>query len=126
MKKINKKIFPEGFFDLTNNQDKLTHPKIIQKKDYPKLLNPSNIIKLISNVINKIKEEAFEENIEQFQLKKTYLKIIIPDKSNDELKPSTSGSSGVKISPNKLPSPLICAGKNKYNLYPKIMKIHII
>ena len=119
MKKINKKIFPEDFFDLTNNQDELTHPKNKSKqKDHPKLLNPSNTIKMIPNVINEIKEEAFEESVEQFQPKKTNLKIIIPEKSNDELEPSTSGSSNVKLSPNKPPSPLICAEKNKFNLFP--------
>ena len=118
MKKINKKIFPEDFFDLTNNQEELTHLKNKSKqKDHPKLLNPSNTIKIISNVINEIKEEVFEESVDQFQLKKTNLKIIIPEKSNDELESSTSGSSNVKLSPNKPPSPLINLGKNKFSLY---------
>ena len=120
MKKINKKIFPEDFFDLTNNQDELTHPKNKSKqKDHPKLLNPSNTIKIIPNVINEIKEEAFEESVEQLQPKKTNLKIIIPEKSNDELEPSTSGSSNVKLSPNKPPSPLIGTEKNEFNLHPE-------
>ena len=119
MKKINKKIFPEDFFDLNNNQDELTHTKKKSKqKDHPKLLNPSNTIKIIPNVINEIKEEAFEESVEQFQPKKTNLKIIIPEKSNDELEPSTSGSSNVKLSPNKPSSPLVCIDKNKFNLFP--------
>ena len=57
MKKINKKIFPEDFFDLTNNQDELDHPKNKSKqKDHPMLLNTSNTIKIIPNVINEIKE----------------------------------------------------------------------
>ena len=117
MKKINKKIFPEDFFDITNNQEELTNLKNKSKqKDHPKLLNPSNTIKIIPNVINEIKEESFEESIEQFQLKKTNLKIIIPEKSNDELEPSTSGSSNVKLSPNKPPSPLIYKGKIKFDL----------
>ena len=124
MKKINKKIFPEDFFDLTNNQDELDHPKNKSKqKDHPKLLNPSNTIKIIPNVINEIKEEAFEESVEQFPLKKTNLKIIIPEKSNDELEPSTSGSSNVKLSPNKPTSPLTCIEKNKFNLYPENCEI---
>jgi hypothetical protein len=82
-------------------------------------LNPSNTIKIVPNEINVIKEEAFEESIEQFQLKKNNLKIIIPERSNDELEPSTSGSSNVKLSPNN-PSPLIDVEKNKNNIYPNI------
>ena len=109
MKKINKKIFPEDFFDLTNNQDELEHPKNKSKqKDHPKLLNPANTIKIISpriNEIKEIKEEAIEESIEHSQLKKNNLKIIIPDNSNDDIEPSTSGSKLSQYTPSN--SPLI-------------------
>ena len=128
MKKINKKIFPEDFFDSSNKIEDESQAKNKSKsKDHPKLLNPSNTIKIIPNQINVIKEEAFEESIEQFQLKKNNLKIIIPDKSNDELEPSTSGSSNVKLSPNT-PRPLIGfdAAKNKFNLYPNKKNENII
>ena len=128
MKKINKNIFPEDFFDSSNKTENESQGKNKSKsKDHPKLINPSNTIKIIPNEINVIKEEAFEESIEQFQLKKNNLKIIIPDKSNDELEPSTSGSSNVKLSPNTL-SPLMCAGvdKNKFNLYPNKKNENII
>ena len=128
MKKINKNIFPEDFFDSSNKTENESQGKNKSKsKDHPKLINPSNTIKIIPNEINVIKEEAFEESIEQFQLKKNNLKIIIPDKSNDELEPSTSGSSNVKLSPNTL-SPLMGAGvdKNKFNLYPNKKNENII
>ena len=119
MKKINKKIFPEDFFDLPKNQEELSNAKNKSKqKEHPKLINPSNTIKIVPPVFNEIKEEAFEESIEHLQVKKNNLKIIIPDKSNDELEPSTSGSSNVKLSPNTS-SPLICAQKNKFNIYPR-------
>ena len=121
MKKINKKIFPEDFFDLPNNQEDSSCQKNKSKqKAHPKLINSSNIIKIIPPEINEIKEEAFEESLEQFQTKKNNLKIIIPDKSNEELEPSTSGSN-MKLSPNT-PSPLIESEKNKINLADKIQK----
>ena len=117
MKKINKKIFPEDFFDLQNNPEELSNAKNKSKqKDHPKLLNPSNTIKIIPQEFNEIKEEAFEESLENLQTKKNNLKIIIPDKSNEELEPSTSGSSNVKLSPNTL-SPLINSNKNSSNLH---------
>ena len=123
MKKINKKIFPEDFFDLPKNQDEIPNEKNRSKqKEHPKLLNPSNTIKNIPPAFSEIKEEAFEESLEHLQVKKTNLKIIIPDKSNDELEPSTSGSSNVKLSPST-PSPLICLEKNKYKIYPGNNKI---
>ena len=121
MKKINKKIFPEDFFDIPNNQEDSSCQKNKSKqKAHPKLINSSNIIKIIPPEINEIKEEAFEESLEQFQTKKNNLKIIIPDKSNEELEPSTSGSN-MKLSPNS-PSPLIESEKNKINLADKIQK----
>ena len=123
MKKINKKIFPEDFFDLPKNQDEIPNEKNRSKqKEHPKLLNPSNTIKNIPPVFSEIKEEAFEESVEHLQVKKTNLKIIIPDKSNDELEPSTSGSSNVKLSPST-PSPLIFVEKNKFKIYPRNNKI---
>ena len=123
MEKINKKIFPEDFFDLPTNQDEIPNEKNRSKqKEHPKLLNPSNTIKIIPPAFSEIKEEAFEESVEHLQVKKTNLKIIIPDKSNDELEPSTSGSSNVKLSPST-PSPLICAEKNKFKIYPGNNKI---
>ena len=107
MKKINKNIFPEDFFDLENNEDNISHIKSKSKnKEHPKLLNPVNTIKIGIPQINEIKEEPFEESVEILQLKKTNLKIIIPNKSNDELEPSTSGSSNMKLSPNT-PSPML-------------------
>ena len=102
-----------------NRDDSSTKNNKSKQKDHPKLINPSNTIKMIPNEINEIKEEAFEESLEQFQTKKNNLKIIIPDKSNDELEPSTSGSSNLKLSPNT-PSPLIDSEKNKINSVYKI------
>ena len=123
MKKINKKIFPEDFFDLPKNQEEIPNEKNRSKqKEHPKLLNPSNTIKNILPVFSEIKEEAFEESLEHLQVKKTNLKIIIPDKSNDELEPSTSGSSNAKLSPSN-PSPLICAEKNKFKIYKENNKL---
>lgn len=111
IKNISKKFFPEDFFDLSNKMDNPSEQKNKSKqKDPPKLINPSNTIKIMPNQINVIKEEAFEESLE-FQLKKKNLKIIIPDKSNEELEPSTSGSSNLKLSLNT-PSPLIDSDKN--------------
>ena len=119
MKKINKKIFPEDFFDLPNNKEELSNIKNKSKqKEHPKLINPSNTIKIVSPEFNEIKEEAFEESVENLQVKKNNLKIIIPDKSNDELEPSTSGSSNVKLSPTT-PSPLIYPENNKFKIYPE-------
>ena len=64
------------------------------------MLNPAQTIKIVPSKINdikEIKEEAIEESIETSQLKKPNLKLIIPDNSNDEIEPSTSGS---KLSQN--------------------------
>ena len=119
MKKINKKIFPEDFFDLPNNKEELSNIKNKSKqKEHPKLINPSNTIKVVPPEFNEIKEEAFEESVENIQVKKNNLKIIIPDKSNDELEPSTSGSSNVKLSPTT-PPPLIYPENNKFKIYPE-------
>ena len=116
---MNKKIFPEDFFDLPNKQDHSFDPKNRpKKKDHPKLINPSSTLNIRPSGINEIKEEDIEESEEHIQLKKNNLKIVIPDKSNDELEPSTSGSSNVKLSPNTPPT-LICTEKKKYELYPK-------
>ena len=116
---MNKKIFPEDFFDLPNKQDYSFDPKNRpKKKDHPKLINPSSTLNIRPSGINEIKEEDIEESEEHIQLKKNNLKIVIPDKSNDELEPSTSGSSNVKLSPNTPPT-LICTDKKKYDLYPK-------
>ena len=80
MKKINKKIFPEDFFDLPNNKEELSNIKNKSKqKEHPKLINPSNTIKVVPPEFNEIKEEAFEESVENIQVKKNNLKIIIPD-----------------------------------------------
>ena len=71
MKKINKKIFPEDFFDSSNKtENEYQTNSRTKSKDRPKLINPSNTIKIIPNEINVIKEEAFEESLEQFPLKK--------------------------------------------------------
>jgi hypothetical protein len=116
---MNKKIFPEDFFDLPNKQDFSFDPKNRAKqKDHPKLINPSSTLNIRPSGINEIKEEDIEESEEHIQIKRNSLKIIIPDKSNDELEPSTRGSSNVKISPNN-PSRLIFTEKKKYDLYPK-------
>lgn len=78
------------------------------QKDHPKLLNPANTTKIVASKKNEIKEiieEAIEESIEQSQLKKNNLKIIIPDNSNDDMEPSTSGSKLSQNTPSS--SPLI-------------------
>ena len=63
------------------------------------------------NEIKEIKEEAIEESIETSQIKKPNLKLIIPDNSNDEIEPSTSGSKLSQNTPSN--SPLVCIEKNK-------------
>ena len=65
-----------------------------------------------------IKEEILEESVDTTQIKKNNLKIIIPDNSNDEIEPSTSGCSNIRISPMSN-SPLFLEGKNKFNLFSK-------
>ena len=82
--------------DKTDNNSK---EKQIQK-EHPKLLNPAKTIKIIPSKINEIKEEAVEESLDPSQLKKNILKIIIPDNSNEENEPSTSGS---KNTPSSTP-----------------------
>ena len=73
--------------------------------------------------MNEIKEETIEESLDNSLIKKKNLIIIIPDNSNDEIEPSTSGSSNVKISPISNSS-LILTGKNKYNLFQKNLNIN--
>ena len=78
------------------------------------MINPAQTIKIIPSKINdikEIKEEAIEESIETSQIKKPNLKLIIPDNSNDELEPSTSGSKLSQNTPSN--SPLVCVEKNK-------------
>ena len=80
------------------------------------MLNPAQTIKIVPSKINdikEIKEEAIEESIETSQLKKPNLKLIIPDNSNDELEPSTSGSKLSQNTPTPSNSPLIYIEKNK-------------
>ena len=83
------------------------------QKDHSKIINPTNTIKIIPSTVNEIKEikeETIEESIENSQPNKINLKIIIPDNSNDDIEPSTSGS---KLSQNTpLNSPLIRIDKN--------------
>ena len=94
--------FPKDFFEDSSNGSQKYHPKII---------NPANTIKIIPSNINEIKEEKFEESVENSQPKKNNLKIIIPDNSNDEMEPSTSGSKLSQNTPSN--SPLIFIEKNK-------------
>ena len=80
------------------------------------MINPAQTIKIIPSKINdikEIKEEAIEESIETSQLKKPNLKLIIPDNSNDEIEPSTSGSKLSQNTPTPSNSPLIYIEKNK-------------
>jgi len=82
------------------------------------LLNPAQTIKIIPSKINdikEIKEEAIEESIETSQIKKPNLKLIIPDNSNDELEPSTSGSKHSQNTPSNSPLVYIEKNKNKEN-----------
>ena len=106
-----KKIFPEDFFGIPN-QEKNSPKNNCKQKEHPKLLNPikSKTKENPNLFINEIKEESIEESLECSQIKKTNLQIIVPpDNSNDENEHSTSGSSNAKIS-NITPSnsPLIC------------------
>ena len=74
---------------------------------HPRLLNPAQTIKIFPSKINEIKEikeEAIEESIENSQIKKPNLKLIIPDNSNDEIEPSTSGSKHSQNTPSNSPS----------------------
>ena len=78
------------------------------------MINPAQTIKIIPSKINdikEIKEEAIEESIETSQIKKPNLKLIIPDNSNDEIEPSTSGSKLSQNTPSN--SPLVCVEKTK-------------
>ena len=82
------------------------------------MLNPAQTIKIIPSKINdikEIKEEAIEESIETSQIKKPNLKLIIPDNSNDELEPSTSGSKHSQNTPSNSPLVYIEKNKNKEN-----------
>lgn len=86
------------------------------QKIHPRLLNPAQTIKIIpskNNEIKEIKEEAIEESMDNSQLKKHNLKLIIPDNSTDEIEPSTSGSKNSQNTP--LGSPLVNIEKNKKN-----------
>ena len=80
------------------------------------LINPMNTInRNDGSNIHVVKEEALEESIEKPQIKKNSLKIIIPENSIDEMEPSTSGSSNVKVSPNTIKnSPKKLIEKNKF------------
>ena len=87
-------------------------------KGHPRLLNPAQTIKIIPSKINdikEIKEEAIEESIETSQIKKPNLKLIIPDNSNDEMEPSTSGSKLSQNTPSNSPLVYIEKNKNKEN-----------
>ena len=80
---------------------------------HPRLLNPAQTIKIVPSKFNEIKEEAIEESIENSQIKKPNLKLIIPDNSNDEIEPSTSGSKHSQNTPSN--SPLVYIEKSKKN-----------
>ena len=43
---------------------------IKKKKDHPKLINPSNTIKIIYPQMNEIKEETIEESLDNSLIKK--------------------------------------------------------
>lgn len=106
---MNKNLFPNDFFEVSS-QDQ--NSKQNSQKDHPKLLNPRNTIKIIpEKEIKVIKEETVEESMENTQLKKNNLKLIISDNSNDEIEPSTSGSKISQNTPSN--SPLIYIEKNK-------------
>jgi len=80
------------------------------------LLNPAQTIKILPSKVNdikEIKEEPVEESIDNCQIKKPNLKLIIPDNSNDEIEPSTSGSKLSQNTPTPSNSPLIFIEKNK-------------
>ena len=80
------------------------------------MLNPAQTIKILPSKINEIKEikeEPVEESIDNCQIKKPNLKLIIPDNSNDEIEPSTSGSKLSQNTPTPSNSPLIFIEKNK-------------
>ena len=102
-RKNNINSFPKDFFEDSSNSSKKYHPKII---------NPANTIKIVPSNINEIKEEKIEESVENSQLKINNLKIIIPDNSNEEIEPSTSGSKLSQNTPSN--SPLIIIDKNKF------------
>ncbi len=111
IKANNKNIFPEDFFDVFSPKNK---PQQITQKDHPKLINPSNTIKKVSSKTNdfkEIKEETVEESVEQQKKNNNNLKIIIPDNSNDDMEPSTSGSKLSQNTPSN--SQLTNAEKNK-------------
>ena len=115
IKTINKNIFPIDFFeeypDQKPNQQNI--PKQ-SSKDHPKLLNPANTIKIVPSKIKEIKEikeETIEESVDHSQMKKNNLKIIIPDNSNEDIEPSTSGSKISQNTPSN--SPLTNIGINK-------------
>ena len=85
-------------------------------KVHPRLLNPAQTIKILPSKINdikEIKEEPVEESVDNCQIKKPNLKLIIPDNSNDEIEPSTSGSKLSQNTPTPSNSPLIFIEKNK-------------
>ena len=112
LKTINKNIFPKDFFAEPENEEEDSSKNMT--KGHPRLLNPAQTIKIIPPKINdvkEIKEEAIEESIENSQIKKPNLKVIIPDNSNDDLEPSTSGSKHSQNTPSN--SPLVCIEKNK-------------
>jgi len=115
---MNKNSFPKDFFELGSpHESNINKAQIkIPQKERPKIINPSNTIKIIPQKIEEIKEikeETIEESesIDYSQLKKVNLKIILPDNSNDEMEPSTSGSKHSQNTPSN--SPLIYIEKNK-------------
>ncbi len=98
----NKNMFPEDFFQ---NQEE---EKNNSRKDHPKLLNPSSPnkkqLQLNNLIIHEIKEEPSEDSLNNSN-NTNDLKIVIPSSDNsfnyvdDELNPSTKGSSRAQISP---------------------------
>ena len=124
----NKYIFPLDFFDSPPEKGEEKSSKVPQKQ-HPKIINPANTIKIKIpskvNEIKEIKEETIEESIENSQIqpiKKNNLKIVIPENSNDEMEPSTSGSKISQNTPSN--SPLIYMEKNKKNEEKKIILLN--
>ena len=117
LRTINRNIFPKDFFAEPEHEEEEDSNKNIPK-EHPRLLNPAQTIKIVPSKINEIKEikeEAIEESIDTSQIKKPNLKLIIPDNSNDELEPSTSGSKLSQNTPSNSPLVFIEKNKNKEN-----------
>ena len=117
LRTINKNIFPKDFFAEPEKEEEDSSKNL--PKGHPRLLNPAQTIKIIPSKINdikEIKEEAIEESIETSQIKKPNLKLIIPDNSNDEMEPSTSGSKLSQNTPSNSPLVYIEKNKNKENM----------